>query len=657
MFDRLSIKLAVVAASLIIPPAVFAQAVDVPLDIIIPIEFDSSLDIERPDTVSLPQDFLRQAQLGHVRSLLDAGDHMAVMHHLSELLRSSSAEDTVVAVGSDHVGLSTHLAQLILQLPPNARAAYVAQFEPEAANALAIARERDDQSFANITARFPTTPSANSAILLQAMVEYDRGRPGIAIAYLRRLQEHAQHGTLPANAKKLAKLCQQPQPQDAHVFANAPASSLAAAQRKPMYWTAAFDDQEIGSEFEAERKARVAREIPAIPSSRAIVNASCIIGASQHKVEVFDRQTGAVRFRVAIDHPPAVAHFDGEGLFPMFAVDDDRLLVVQRYKSDRTTAPNRSTQKAMQIATHVFPVWPPDDYMGTPVAVMGSTVAAYDSRTGTLQWQTGGLHSTEIALRDAAICGTPVIDQDEVFLISETDSTLRLVALDAFDGHVLWTQQIGWADTPIDDDPDRLICNCRPAVFDDVILCPTAAGKLIAVNRSTRSLQWAFEYNTTSFVPFEHHHMAIAGKLPSGRWLGKGIWRAGDLVILSAPDSNELLCIDIKTGRSKWTRPRGTNLHVAHIDENHIWTVGMDTIIRLRTSSGLLDKSVTLPSTVTGLSAVSGENLAVATTQGIVHVNRQTVVASKTGRKCFGNLMCAGATLIDSSPQRIRLLE
>ena len=657
MHQRISIACLIVMIFVATSRNAWPQAVDVPIDVIVPIEFDTSTSADRPNTMSLPVDFEHAAILSRARISLDDGDDSSVTHQLARLLRLNTnlENDTLVRVGEDNVGLREQVTQFVLRLPPSAREAYVAQLEPEAAIALATVGIEADVSYADVANQFPGTPSSRAALLRQATLEYDRGRRAIAIEYLRRLQNHSANGRLPHQAQRLAEVC----------FATERCGVANQSVVRP--WSAV----DAGSDYSEEQLERVAAHMLAVPAVRAVAQPGSVISSDLQSVNVFDQLTGEIRFRVDLDHAQSEVRFAGEGATPWFSADEQRLFVVQRYESDRRSSPNQYT-KQRQIDPHVFPVWPPDDYMNTPVAVISSKIVAFDLNHGALLWSAGGLNFKDPALRDATICGAPFVDRGEVFVLAEAKNTLRLIVLDAFDGRTLWKQQVGWADRSINEDLDRAQANCSPLVCDDLILCPTAAGKLVAVSRVTRCLKWAHEYTTSSVVQFEHHHVFSPENVSTGYWLGDSVSRRDDFVVVTAPDSDELLCIDVPTGRTRWHQPRGDNLYVAHLDSQHVWTLAPTKITKWRLADGSVAKPVDLPSTVTGIAAVHRGQIIVSTTGGLISIDPRTSVVTKPKsvgltvgdespvnpfKRLGGNLTSNGSALIESSASGVRLFD
>jgi outer membrane protein assembly factor BamB len=677
MQGRSLITLVVMAAAMIVPRQALAQAVDVPLDVVMPIEFDPSRDVDRPQTVSLPIDFERQSQLKHVRSLLNSDERVLAVHQLGTLLNQCD-RDTFVRSGSDFIGFRRQVMQLILQLPPGAKTMYVAEFEPEAALALASAHDSSPGSFVRVANRFPGTPSGQSALLLQAMIELDRGRNSMAIEYLRRLQVHSTDGVLPATARPLVDVCQQDRPMSLHApepvlrpkwVATEPdnsgrslRSTSATRDRKTApgrlklveSWSESLTAHPNNTEdTRLDEHERINANMPLIPAMRPLLIGSALIVESAGRLMVFDVGRGVLRYSIKLDQPHTT-QFAQDGAGELLAADDKQMLVVQRYESDHRTSPNQFAKQIRKLEPLVFPVWPPDTYMNTPIPAVSSKVVAYDLQTGNVRWSAGGLDESRDCLRDATICGTPVIDGDEVFLIVEARSTLRLIVLDADDGRLLWTQQIGWADRSINDDLDRLAADCRPLVDNDLILCPTSAGKLVAVNRATRSLQWAFEYRTSALMPFEHHLVANSDEPMWGGWLGKHLHQTDNFIVLSAPDSSQLLCIDRESGRQRWSQPQNDAWYVAHVDNQQVWTVGAHTVQRRNISNGAaVDKPLMVASEVTGIGVFHRGEYLLPTRDRLMRFDFES--ASQVGEfhpestGVHGNLASGGDRLIDMS--------
>lgn len=156
-------------------------------------------------------------------------------------------------------------------------------------------------------------------------------------------------------------------------------------------------------------------------------------------------------------------------------------------------------------------------------------------------------------LADAFFLGPPLPYEGVVYCIVEVRSQVQLVALDRDTGSLLWKQQLVSAPgfPRIGLNPQRSSQALSPTISDGIILCPTGVGAVVAVDLVTRRLAWAQAYEqsngqtslgqrslgrSNSYEPLEP------------RWQDARITAEGGFMVLTPPESQELLGYDIFNG-------------------------------------------------------------------------------------------------------------
>ena len=622
----------------------FGQAVDVPTDVILPVKFDlSPADGDSlPQTVSLPRVFEHQVTVNRIEALIRAGESRVAAHRLATLLQKHVDEDTVIEGRFGPIGFRRRLIQLLMSLPEESIAVSVAQFEAVAASQLAQLVESSDADLVGFANRYPATKSARSALLIQATREFDLGHRANARGLLQTLKDRGGDLDSTGSLQRLSHACE---------FCSTPLHPQ-SPKPKPQPWTASLVADVADAQDQHDQvQARIERRLAVFPARHPVVGSDSIAVRAEGCVLVFSAETGNVKF----DIPLSVGRrdeFADQDCGALMAISDGRLLIVEGYESDRMKPPSRFGHGMLRLEPQVFPIWPPGEYMNTPVPVTSSKLVAYDLETGDACWSAGSLTEDNPALRDAKICGRPVIDGQQIFVIAEAGQTVRLVVLDASDGQVQWAQQFGWAGVAIDEDPDRCGCDCCPVVGHDLILCPTMSGKLVAVNRHTRSLQWAFNYKTLAQLP-QQNHLIEAPDFEPRRWFGRQSCFVGDRIIVTAADSNELICLDRPTGQRLCGNLVKETGYVIHHDAESVWVVGLQQVQRLSLIDGCVLATMPLPShaTVTGLGvAMAGELILPACDRLLkIDISAQSLaqqIPIRSGQTA-GNLAQVGDLVVD----------
>ena len=199
-------------------------------------------------------------------------------------------------------------------------------------------------------------------------------------------------------------------------------------------------------------------------------------------------------------------------------------------------------------------------------------LTAHDIRTGKLVWELGGPQG-DFGLEQAGtfFLGAPLPLSGRLYSLAEQNGEIRLLALDATTGKLDWSQQLAVVEQDILRDLNRRLAGVSPSYADGVLVCPTAAGAVVAVDLTTRSLLWGYRFAT---VGTEQRSQFMAPRLgvvmmrgnsasESGRWADSGIHLADGRAVLTPVESDEMHCLDLIDGSVKWKRPRGDQLYVA----------------------------------------------------------------------------------------------
>lgn len=227
----------------------------------------------------------------------------------------------------------------------------------------------------------------------------------------------------------------------------------------------------------------------------------------------------------------------------------------------------------------------------------GNSLAAYDlADRGRLRWRLPAVDPGRPTRATAWTLGAPLPVNDRLFVLVEELGEVRLDVLDADTGSVVWTQPLAELDegARIDNQDNQLrrVAGLSPAVAEGVLVCPTGAGAVVAVDLATRTLLWAYNYQVSppgdmvvmrNGVRVPQVGRIINGRMVvrngpagdvDGRWLDGCPVLAGGTVILTPAESDTLHCVDLRSGAVKWVRPRGDGLYVAGVVGDRLLVVG-----------------------------------------------------------------------------------
>ncbi|WP_166831434.1 outer membrane protein assembly factor BamB family protein [Thalassoroseus pseudoceratinae] len=209
-------------------------------------------------------------------------------------------------------------------------------------------------------------------------------------------------------------------------------------------------------------------------------------------------------------------------------------------------------------------------------------IAAYDIKSGRLEWEIGGQATDEPFDRRLAgwyFSGVPTPDGNRLLVMGEKENEIWLFALEPETGRPQWSQLLAFADTEISHDFGRRWWNAQPSVKDGVIVCPTTIGWLIGVDQTQHAILWSHRYdppNTGQHLNRSHRNETyIVPSSPlNGRWTPSAPVISGRHVVFTAPETQKVVCLDLFTGKPNWQRNRDNDLYLAGVFDDQAVFVG-----------------------------------------------------------------------------------
>lgn len=301
---------------------------------------------------------------------------------------------------------------------------------------------------------------------------------------------------------------------------------------------------------------------------------------------------------------------------------------------------------------------------GLPTSVT-NRLAAYElASEGKLVWEIDGARATG-ELAGAFFLGAPLTIGNSLYVMAEIRSAVYLLAIDAQTGELEWRQQLADLELGIGLDPLRRLVGSTPSYAGGILICPTAAGVVVAVDVVKRELAWVYRYqryfqSPTDQQPAWQRPARITAVSRNDRWLDATVLVADGHVLVTSPESAELHCLALDTGQLVWKHPRGDALLVACVDHGRVLLVGHDTLEALRLDDGSNawpDGSVALPEGTlpAGRGYLSEGQYYLPLTSGqviAVDIGAGKIAGSMdaSGEADLGNLVCYRGSVISQSP-------
>ena len=135
--------------------------------------------------------------------------------------------------------------------------------------------------------------------------------------------------------------------------------------------------------------------------------------------------------------------------------------------------------------------------------------------------------------------------------------------------------------TPAWSRSSRRTGGATPSFADGVLVCPTSAGAIVAVDATTRNLLWGYQYPRSQpavnlgamrmqMYPIEQHI--------GNHWADGTATIADGKVVATPVDSEYLYALNLINGEVQWKIGRGANLYVATIHGGNVIVVGREQV-------------------------------------------------------------------------------
>ncbi len=252
----------------------------------------------------------------------------------------------------------------------------------------------------------------------------------------------------------------------------------------------------------------------------------------------------------------------------------------------------------------------------------GNRLIALNMVTGNLAWQLGNSRSvpamTEeeedktdnplLLMSNAFFFGPPLPVNGKLYVLFEKGGRVRLACLDPLKvkhyplpngkpsdkaPELVWSQRLGEPNTKLPADTIRRFQCSYLAYSEGVMICPTNAGAVVAVDIMSRSLLWARSYRSIKQV--ENPQPNAGGRIirrGNGMMTASGMatlspdrYRASapiisnGRVVFSAFDSESVDCLDLRTGDLLWSEPRRAgDLYVGGVVSDKVLVVGKEAV-------------------------------------------------------------------------------
>ena len=217
---------------------------------------------------------------------------------------------------------------------------------------------------------------------------------------------------------------------------------------------------------------------------------------------------------------------------------------------------------------------------------------------GKLLFLAGGKNTTDPELEGLFFLGPPLAIRGVLYCLAEKNGDVRLLAMDSRSGRVRWWMTLAnVSNSHLRQDPQRWLSGLTPTFHGGVLLCPTSAGVITAVDISRRSLLWAYQYPVPAQAGMSSQQRAMIIMQVNGgaradmtserdEWKDSTLLVAGRRVLATPIFSEELYCLDLDTGELIWTKPRKDMSYIGCVHDDVVFLVGQYRVTGLKLTDG-----------------------------------------------------------------------
>jgi outer membrane protein assembly factor BamB len=539
-------------------------------------EDDPDVDPQTEDdpTVLLPTDRIKERQFDRLGRLFADARWSDAAALCDEILESSGDVFIRDEAAASLRSLKSAVAQLLARQPARGREAYDLLFAARAERELQAAIAADDRDgVAAVARRWLQTPAGGQAAIILAIAALETDQPAVALGWLARLEATGGDRGLPPGLKTLqarARGGAGGRAADTGVPAHAPlARNLVVAASRPLlaprYRVRLARDAAEAAALERRRRARADRAADHGPAAMPLVVDGTVVVRAPIGLVAIDFETGKRRW-IRPRRGTVVGMDD--------SLADDPLLAAT---FDDGVGAGLSAGPGLVVAVEPATAGPVDDgSLPADVADRAdpNALVAYDSSTGAERWR------LPTAASRARYLGPPLAVGDELLVMVEDKGLIRMDAVAAATGTVRWSQPlVELDDVPAAGDtsgPGRRLAGLAPALAEGILVCPLGAGVVVSLDMATRTLLWAFRYDRLDEQ--ERADAVAAAPRPVPR-TGDGPrdgWPviAGGRVLVTPPDSDRLVCLDLRSGEAAWREHPGGRLRVGGATAEAVVAIG-----------------------------------------------------------------------------------
>jgi outer membrane protein assembly factor BamB len=244
--------------------------------------------------------------------------------------------------------------------------------------------------------------------------------------------------------------------------------------------------------------------------------------------------------------------------------------------------------------------------------ISSNFIRAYDANTGLFLWEIGGQMQNAVPgqpgssnlLAGYYFLGAPLVLGSRIYVLAENGEGIYIIRIGepvaGFAGtnpQILSSQLLTTPDRKLPEHPLRRYAGLMPAYAQGLLICPTCDNRVVAVSAEDLSIRWVARYagvlqrqeigDSGAFVlrGAQDSQRTIAVDMEN-RWYDFLPRVANGKVLLTPRDADQLLCLDLQTGRQLWKAARGGYHAVAGLTDTDVILAGRRQVGALNLETG-----------------------------------------------------------------------
>jgi len=215
---------------------------------------------------------------------------------------------------------------------------------------------------------------------------------------------------------------------------------------------------------------------------------------------------------------------------------------------------------------------------------------------GKTMWMVGGdKGEAEPRLAGAYFLGPPLPLMGQLYCLVEMNGSIQLVVLDPkkSSNQLVWSQTLAELTDGGNFDGGRRSAGVSPSFADGVLICPTAADAIVAVDLASRMILWSHRYQSNPGNVYNGGMVFINGVAQdpnnangNTRWSDGCATVAEGHVIVTPSESTEMFCISLVDGKLEWKRKKDDGLYVACVHKGKVAIVTSKGIELVKIANG-----------------------------------------------------------------------